>query len=1033
MNPVVAASLLACCAALWIQREAEPRPTLQKLAQGLACCVVAIGLVKLTGCIAGFDTGIDTFMFRYRLGGNQMAPNTAGCLVLIGVSLALLDVRIYGFGIAPFTAMAAGAVAFVAVAGYAYAILSFYGLGRYIPMALNSALALMALCAAVLCSRPEVKPVAALLGRWSVERSIAIGFAGALLMLCMIGLVAYHTSARVIQDNVEANRGSNTAAALDELDTLIVNAETGQRGYLLTGDEGYLQPYTVAIAAIDNRVALLRAAVARHPDEARRLAILEPLIQMKLAELRRTVTLRREKGVDAAVAVVRTGEGRLLMHQIRSLLDETGAAERQLAEQMNGEEDAYARRTLRTVLLGMLTTFALVLGCAMLIRRGIRAQRLVEESLREREQEYRATFELAGVGKVQCDATSGRFLRVNQKFCELIGYSADELLRMSFPQITHPDEPIADWSHFGQMARGDNAQYTDEKRYVRKDGQVIWGSVNASMVWDADGRPLRTIAIVQDVTETRRTAELREEAASAAKAANESKSLFLANMSHEIRTPMSAILGYADMLLEPNQSEAERIERVQTIRQNANHLLTVLNDILDLSKIEAGKLDVESIPTSPRQIVGEVISLMRVRAIEKGILLNLTFAGPVPQTIRTDPTRLRQVLLNLIGNAIKFTAAGSVHVIVTLANDDTQTGQPLLEVTVIDSGVGMNPDQVQKLFRPFQQADGSTTRRFGGTGLGLTICRRLAQMLGGDIEVRSRPGTGSRFVLRIQTGDLTGVPLLQEHGESLTHPAQHVQDPALSIRLRGRVLLAEDGVHNQKVLCFYLQKTGIEVTVVENGRQACDAVSRVVAPERPFDLILMDMQMPEMDGYTAAATLRSGGYGGPIIALTAHAMAHDRSRCLQSGCTDYLTKPIDRKRLLQALVQHLPKQGRDSPASPADVRVAVPLRSEIAADEVEITSLLNGFIADLPNQVSRLLKLSAESDLAALREVAHQMKGTGGMYGFAPITEAAETLEQQLDSTDDIQKVQEEIRRLIGVIRRIEGYDAAQEDRLTPR
>jgi PAS domain S-box-containing protein len=683
-----------------------------------------------------------------------------------------------------------------------------------------------------------------------------------------------------------------------------------------------------------------------------------------------------------------------------------------------------------------------------------REARRIQRELEEREAQLVAAQRLAHVGNWHWDAQEDAAIWSDEMF-RIFGRdpSGPAPNGSQFLACLHPDDRETFVTELSSPA----TRFARDARVVRPDGAIRFVHFRGQILRQANGRPAVLAGMALDVTDQKlteqqlreardelearvgeRTHELYranaelEEARKTADAANESKSLFLANMSHEIRTPMSAILGYADMLLEPGQSDAERIERVQTIRQNANHLLAVLNDILDLSKIEAGKLDVESIPTSTRQIVREVISLMRVRAIEKGIMLDLAFAGPVPQTIRTDPTRLRQVLLNLIGNAIKFTDAGGVHVIVTLGNDAAQTGKPMLELTVIDSGIGMNPDEVQKLFRPFQQADGSTTRKFGGTGLGLTICRRLARMLGGDVTVQSRPGAGSRFVLRVQTGDLAGVPLLHEDGESLTSLTQHAPDPALSIEMRGRILLAEDGIHNQKVLCFYLRKTGLEVTVVENGRQACKAVSQAAGSGQPFDLILMDMQMPEMDGYTAAATLRSQGYRGPIVALTAHAMSHDRSRCLQSGCSDYLTKPIDRKLLLQTIAQHLPKQGPDAPPSPVVAGPAVPLRSEVAADEVEITSLLNGFIADLPHQVSRLLKLSAESDLAGLREVAHQMKGTGGMYGFAPITDAAETLEQQLDTADDIQKVDEEIRRLIGVIRRIEGYDAAQEDRLAP-
>ena len=393
--------------------------------------------------------------------------------------------------------------------------------------------------------------------------------------------------------------------------------------------------------------------------------------------------------------------------------------------------------------------------------------------------------------------------------------------------------------------------------------------------------------------------------------ANRLKSAFLANMSHEIRTPMTAILGYANLLLDAEQSASDRVNYVQTIRRNGDHLLSIINDILDLSKIEAGRMAVERIACSPFQIISEVVSLMRVRAAEKKLELEVEYRGPIPQTIQTDPTRFREILVNLVGNAIKFTARGGVRIVADLA-DPAAAPEPRLRVAVIDSGVGMTREQAARIFQPFAQGDSSTTRRFGGTGLGLAISRHLAELLGGGIRVDSRPGEGSTFVMTVLTGPLAGVALLDgpprtetAGGSGAPEPGKPASEPAIA--LSGRILLAEDGPDNQRLISYFLKKAGATVEIADNGAVAVEKALQASAAGEPFDLILMDMQMPELDGYGATSMLRQKGYAGPIIALTAHAMDGDRQKCLKAGCNDYTTKPIDRKQLLRLSASYIEK------------------------------------------------------------------------------------------------------------------------------
>ena len=409
-----------------------------------------------------------------------------------------------------------------------------------------------------------------------------------------------------------------------------------------------------------------------------------------------------------------------------------------------------------------------------------------------------------------------------------------------------------------------------------------------------------------------------QSANSSAEAATLSKSMFLANMSHEIRTPMTAILGFIELLLEEQVDPKDRAFAASAIQRNSAHLLTIINDILDLSKIENGGMGVEIIPCSPLNIVQDVVQSTQLLARESRLELFVELKSPVPKIIETDPTRLRQILINLVGNAIKFTEHGGVKIVVDLTTEksnprvdqDASDAPPAairLQVQVWDTGIGIDDAQRNKLFQPFTQADISTTRRFGGTGLGLTISRRLSRMLGGDITSSSEVGLGSVFTVEIGIGnasmdDMVSVLPQQPYASTESNlkitDSSNIQNmPAAQIT----VLVAEDGEDNQRLIIHHLSRAGMKVILANNGREAVDLAIAAQRQSRAPEVILMDMQMPIMDGYEATAKLRELGWRGAIVAITAHAMRGDRERCTQVGCDDYLSKPIDRDILIQTV------------------------------------------------------------------------------------------------------------------------------------
>jgi len=497
--------------------------------------------------------------------------------------------------------------------------------------------------------------------------------------------------------------------------------------------------------------------------------------------------------------------------------------------------------------------------------------------------------------------------------------------------------------------------------------------------------PVKSLDIVhgyaQDITEKlvaeRRANETQVEM-SAVTAANKAKSIFLANMSHEMRTPLTAIIGFSESLLEQGQTMQERIECINTIVRASKHLLQLINEILDLSKIEAEKLVIENIQVDLFELVKEVTSISDLQAQRKGLRFDVQYNYPLPRFITTDPVRLKEILLNLVNNAIKFTDEGYVKLEVDFLQDTKQS-----MFAIIDSGLGMTQKQMDKIFQPFTQADSSTTRKYGGTGLGLYLSRLLVEKLGGGLQVSSEYGKGSKFSFSISVGDIAVDSLIKS--APVVNTAGLTQAPITQPEYSGNVLLVEDNPDNQRLIMMYLKKMGATVTLAENGRVGVEK-----ALDMKYQLILMDMQMPEMDGLEATMLLRESNYTGPIYALTANEMPSEIQACLDAGCDGLLGKPIDRAKFQQVVLSYLQKTTL-LPTEPQP-----PVYSELLAAAPELTDLVGAFVNKLPVLVKDLNSIVNEKDWENLKAKIHDLKGVSGSYGFPQVSKLAEQIEFEI-------------------------------------
>jgi PAS domain S-box-containing protein len=620
-----------------------------------------------------------------------------------------------------------------------------------------------------------------------------------------------------------------------------------------------------------------------------------------------------------------------------------------------------------------------------------------------------------------------QIMLANRAFATLLTTTPEALLGRrvgDFPWSGAEGEPLEPDTHPWHVALiSGEAQKNKRVRLTLPDSQRLTLMINCSPILGSGGKNVGVMVSFDDVTQLEETEIELLKSKEAADAANQAKSAFLANMSHEIRTPMNAILGFTELLQRGfGRDSAETHKHLEIIHSSGKHLLELINDILDLSKVESGHLEIERIRFNPYLVIQEVVWVLGGRASEKGIGLELQIQNDVPETISGDPGRIRQIVTNLVGNAVKFTEHGGITV---TAHAERLAGDTLqLHIDIADTGIGMSPEAANRIFEDFVQADETVTRKFGGTGLGLSISRKFAQALGGDITVESEPGAGSIFRVSLDAGSALEVAWVTPEQAVTVADAPRMQERTHWVFPAAQILVVDDGPENREFVKVALEEYGLTIDEAGNGHIAVE-----MATATDYDLILMDVQMPEMDGLTATRLLRDHGLQTPIIALSANVMKGFEEELFDAGYTDYLTKPIDLDRFISRLAELLNAEPKQEPFTEAIMSESLIEETSSGEDTSPIVSRLGGnnnkfakviarFVGRLEEQLPAMDEAFWAQDFESIAKLAHWLKGAGGTVGFDVFYKPASELESAAKAMD-LSAIERQLQEIHGLAGRI--------------
>lgn len=788
-------------------------------------------------------------------------------------------------------------------------------------------------------------------------------------------------------------------AALDTVQIEAMRAEINRRGYVMTGDAAQRATYARSVAHARPALARLERMVADNPAQRANVAALRGRLNGRFDEMALAVRWRDQGRTAAAVALTGSAAGKRETAIVVAALARVRDAEQRLLV-------ARKARTARLERLGIATglasaTLLLVLAAFVLRERRRqfadleRTHARLERDMRLR---ARAEAELALLADNATDAVlrlgrDGLCLYASPSAQETFGVAPAALIGEPLHHFVHRDDRGAVAASFARLIAGealrDVVTCRQAPREVGAGGEKgetpRWLEASVRAIVDAPGRPPRgVIAAVRDITARKRLELALEAARASAEVATQAKSSFLANMSHEIRTPMNGVLGFTDLLLAAAPTEEQR-RYLELMADSGRAMMRLLNDILDLAKVEAGEMRLNEEPLDLRHVLRRCVGLMTAVAEQKGLALRLEVAPALPPRLLGDPLRYRQIVLNLLGNAIKFTAAGEVVV-------RADVGGGRLRVSVADSGIGIAPERLGAIFEEFAQADRTTERHYGGTGLGLAVSAKMAALMNGTLSVASAPGEGATFTLDVP---LRAVAPAAE-------PAPLGEAPAPAGVIGGvRVLIAEDHDINQELVLAVARQIGLDATLVSDGDEVLPAIAAANAAGRPYALVLMDMQMPRMDGLEATRRLRATGHDAatlPVVALTANAFVDDVAACRAAGMQAHVAKPLRAAELAETVARFVPARAAPAPSSPA---ISPALRARFATRTEATLAALESLAAGGGGRDEALDGL-------------HKLAGTARLFGHERLGELAALLEDRLSRAA---LANDELRAAVGELR----------------
>lgn len=829
-------------------------------------------------------------------------------------------------------------------------------------------------------------------GQWSINRIADIGFALVLLSLVGVNIFTYSNIIGFMNVSQKIETNNNVLLGLKTLLSTLQEAEGGVYGYVITGDDSFLDLYRQAGRTAEGQTKTLSMLVLDNPEMKTQVELLPPLVSEKMVVLAEAVELRDDPRFKLKRAASLSVRGKDVMDDIRRIISNLEADHRAaLYENERTAEHAGQRETL-IIVFGTMLAFVVILFARIIVRSHISERRKIEHEFFK--MSVALEHAVDGISRVD---TKGRFDSVNKTFAGIVGYDPGELLGQPWQSIIYTNDQDKMMTAYQYMLT--DGKVEAEARGVKKDGTVFYIQLTMVTTHDENQKFIGHYLFMKDITDAKQEEQELIAARKAALESSHAKSEFLANMSHEIRTPMNGVIGMTRLLADTALAPEQR-EYVDTIKTSAEGLLNLINDILDFSKIEARKVEFEIVDFSLRALLMDCRNILVHAAASKGIKLELDIAQSVPDNLRFDPAKLRQILINLMGNAVKFTQEGDVNVRVTLQDQAEKWVELRFEVS--DTGIGMSTETQKRIFKVFSQADSSTTRRFGGTGLGLSICKRLVEIMGGEIGVTSHEGEGSLFWFTLQ---------MEKGATQVSQPAAKPKGKLPRFAHETRVLVVEDNLINQQVAVQMLEKAGIQVDAVDNGLEALTALN-----EGKYDVVLMDCQMPGMDGYETTREIRktelNTGRRIPIVAATADAMSGDRQKCFRADMDDYVTKPIDYEKLLETVAKWVPA-GRvlgaqleyDTPVAKSESSLAV---------DWNIIARLRNFqkpgAADLVRELVDLYLETTPASLATLHDgikknlpkqvkaEAHKLKSASGNLGLAQLARLFEQLEKLANS-----------------------------------